>query len=163
MQLEAGIAASGPGEETAGQKLRAIGAGARELLARRSVVFADELVPDLAAAGIHLSNWDELDENDRGFLDAMLDEPIFPILTPLAVDPAHPFPYISNLSLNLAVVVRAPGELTRRIARVKVPRLLPRFVVLPDGERFVPIEQLIERRLTALFPGMEIVEQSRST
>jgi polyphosphate kinase len=158
MQLEAGIAAAGPGEEPAAEKLRAIGSRARELLVRRSVVFADHLVPDLAAAGIRLSNWDELDADDRAFLDAMFDEQIFPILTPLAVDPAHPFPYISNLSLNLAVIVRAPGELTRRIARVKVPKLLPRFVVLPDGERFVPIEQLIARRLTALFPGMEIVE-----
>jgi polyphosphate kinase len=158
MQLEAGIATAGPGEEPAAEKLRAIGSRARELLVRRSVVFADHLVPDLAAAGIRLSNWDELDADDRAFLDAMFDEQIFPILTPLAVDPAHPFPYISNLSLNLAVIVRAPGELTRRIARVKVPKLLPRFVVLPDGERFVPIEQLIARRLTALFPGMEIVE-----
>jgi polyphosphate kinase len=157
MQLEAGIAASHQGEETTGEKLRAIGARVHELLSRRSLAFA-ELVPDLAAAGIRLSNWDELDADDRVFLDAMFDEQIFPILTPLAVDPAHPFPYISNLSLNLAVAVRTPGELTKRIARVKVPNLLPRFVVLPDGERFVPIEQLIARRLTALFPGMEIVE-----
>src|SRR5262249_35023036 len=70
------------------------------------------------------------------------------------------FPYISNLSLNLAVVVRAPGELTRRIARVKVPPIVPRFVVLPDGEHFIPLEQLIASRLSALFPGMEIVEHS---
>src|SRR4029450_7570658 len=84
----------------------------------------------------------------------------FPVLTPLAVDPAHPFPYISNLSLNLAVVVRAPGELTKRLARVEGPSLLPRFVVLPDGERFVPVEQLLARDLPALFPGMEIVEHS---
>jgi polyphosphate kinase len=159
MQVEARIA-SGPGEEPAGSKLSAITARVRDLLERRSAVFAAQLVPDLAAAGIHLSNWDELDEDDRTFLDRMFDEQIFPVLTPLAVDPAHPFPYISNLSLNLAVVVRAPGELTKRIARVKVPSLLPRFVVLPDGERFVPVEQLLARELPALFPGMEIVEHS---
>ncbi|HET8873019.1 MAG TPA: polyphosphate kinase 1 [Gaiellaceae bacterium] len=159
MQVEARIA-SGPGEEPAGSKLSAISARVRDLLERRSAVFAAQLVPDLAAAGIHLSNWDELDEDDRTFLDRMFDEQIFPVLTPLAVDPAHPFPYISNLSLNLAVVVRAPGELTKRIARVKVPSLLPRFVVLPDGERFVPVEQLLARELPALFPGMEIVEHS---
>src|SRR4029450_4815315 len=123
-----------------------------DILEARSAVFAAQLVPDLAAAGIHLSNWDELDEDDRTILDRMFDEQIFPVLTPLAVDPAHPFPYISNLSLNLAVVVRAPGELTKRIARVKVPSLLPRFVVLPDGERFVPVEQLLARELPALFP-----------
>jgi polyphosphate kinase len=160
VQLEAGIGARGPGEETTGEKLSAISTRVRDLIARRSVVFAAQLVPDLAAAGIHLSNWDELDADDRAYLDKMFDEQIFPILTPLAVDPAHPFPYISNLSLNLAVVVRAPGELTKRIARVKVPPLLPRFVVLPDGERFVPLEQLIGRRLSALFPGMEIAEHS---
>jgi polyphosphate kinase len=157
MQLEAGVAAGSSGEGTR-EKLEAIAARVGELLARRSVVFGAEVVPDLAAAGIRLSNWDELDDEDRAFLDAMFDEQLFPILTPLAVDPAHPFPYISNLSLNLAVVVRAPGELTKRIARVKVPPLIPRFVVLPDGERFVPLEQLIARRLSALFPGMEIVE-----
>jgi polyphosphate kinase len=158
MQLEAGIAASGPDHETTGQKLSGLGFRVRELVADASRIFAEQLVPQLAAAGIHLSNWDELDDDDRAFLDEMFDADIFPILTPLAVDPAHPFPYISNLSLNLAVVVRAPGELTRRIARVKVPAVLPRFVVLPDGERFVPVEQLIARRLSALFPGMEIVE-----
>jgi polyphosphate kinase len=158
MQLEAGIAGTSSAEETTQEKLNAINVRANELLARRSVVFANEVVPDLAEAGIRLSNWDELDADDRAYLDAMFDEQLFPILTPLAVDPAHPFPYISNLSLNLAVVVRAPGELTKRIARVKVPPLLPRFVVLPDGERFVPLEQLIARRLSALFPGMEIVE-----
>jgi polyphosphate kinase len=132
----------------------------RELVARRDAAFANQLVPDLAAAGIRLSDWESLDAEDRVFLDDLFDEQLFPVLTPLAVDPAHPFPYISNLSLNLAVVVRVPGELTRRIARVKVPQSLPRFVVLPDGERFVPLEQLIARHLSALFPGMEVVEHS---
>jgi polyphosphate kinase len=79
------------------------------------------------------------------------------VVTPLAVDPSHPFPYISNLSLNLAVVVRHPESKITRFARVKVPPILPRFVVLPDGERFVPLEQLIAAHLGELFPGMEIV------
>ena len=158
MQLEAGFTTTGHDHEASGDRLRAICERVRELVARQSAVFSGQLVPDLAASGIRLSNWDEVDEEDRTFLDDMFDEQIFPVLTPLAVDPAHPFPYISNLSLNLAVVVRAPGELTRRIARVKLPPLLPRFVVLPDGERFVALEQLIARRLSVLFPGMEIVE-----
>jgi polyphosphate kinase len=158
MQLEAGISAGGPGEETTGEKLSVVSARVRDLLARQTAVFAGQVVPDLAAAGIQLLNWEELDRDDCGYLDGMFEDQIFPILTPLAVDPAHPFPYISNLSLNLAVVVRAPGELTRRIARVKVPQLLPRFAVLPDGERFLPIEQLIARHMPTLFPGMEIVE-----
>ena len=159
MQLEAGISAVAPGDGTVADKLHAITPAHATFSHDGSAVFATQLVPGLAEAGIHLSNWHDLDEEDCDYLEAMFNEQIFPILTPLAVDPSHPFPYISNLSLNLAVVLRAPGELTRRIARVKVPQLLPRFIVLPDGERFVPVEQLIARRLPALFPGMEIVEQ----
>jgi len=158
MQVEAGVTPSGPENENIRDRLSKISLRVRELVARRDASFAAQLVPDLAAAGIRLSDWDSLDAEDRAYLDEMFDEQLFPILTPLAVDPAHPFPYISNLSLNLAVVLRVPGELTRRIARVKVPQSLPRFVVLPDGERFVPLEQLIARHLSALFPGMEIVE-----
>ena len=89
------------------------------------------------------------------YLDDVFEERIFPVLTPLAVDPGHPFPYISDLSLNLAVVVHDPVSGDRRFARVKVPNLLPRFVVMPDGERFVPLEQVIAAHLDVLFPGME--------
>jgi polyphosphate kinase len=82
---------------------------------------------------------------------------VFPVVTPLAVDPAHPFPYISNLSLNLAIFVRNPETTLTRFARVKIPPILPRFVVLPDGERFIPLEQVIAAHLDALFPGMEVL------
>ena len=92
-------------------------------------------------------------------VDSVFEERIFPVLTPLAVDPAHPFPYISDLSLNLAVVVGAPRGSEQRIARVKVPPLLPRFVVMPDGERFVPVEQVIAAHLDRLFPGMRVIGQ----
>jgi polyphosphate kinase len=162
MRIEAGLSAtSGSGEnETTRERLTKINARVRELVAERDASFASHLVRDLAASGISFSDWDELDAEDQAYLDRFFEDEIFPVLIPLAVDPAHPFPYISNLSLNLAVVVRAPGELIRRIARVKVPQSLPRFVVLPDGERFVALEQLIARHLTALFPGMEIVEHS---
>jgi polyphosphate kinase len=160
MRLEAGVPASSSDDETALDRLAKINERVEELAAARDVAFSSRLVPDLAVAGIKLSNWDDLDAEDQAFLDELFDEQLFPVLTPLAVDPAHPFPYISNLSLNLAVVVRVPGELTRRIARVKVPQSLPRFYVLPDRERFVPLEQLIARHLEALFPGMEIVEHS---
>src|SRR5437764_1495752 len=78
-------------------------------------------------------DWEELSSEDRSFLDAVFVERIFPVLTPLAVDPAHPFPYISNLSLNLAVTVHDPSTGDERFARVKVPPLLPRFLALPDG------------------------------
>jgi polyphosphate kinase len=162
VRLEAGLPLASPGSEseTTHERLTKINDRVRELVAERDASFAIQLVPDLAASGIKLSDWDDLDLEDQAFLDRLFDEELFPVLIPLAVDPAHPFPYISNLSLNLAVVVRAPGELTRRLARVKVPQSLPRFVVLPDGERFVALEQLIARHLTALFPGMEIVEHS---
>ena len=86
------------------------------------------------------------------------DDRIFPVLTPLAVDPSHPFPYISSLSLNLAVVVRDGVTGEQRFARVKVPPLLPRFVAVPGSSRFVPLEQVIAAHLDALFPGMEVLE-----
>jgi polyphosphate kinase len=97
-----------------------------------------------------------LDDDDREHLVNVFEERIFPVLTPLAVDPGHPFPYISNLSLNLALIVSDPISGERRFARVKVPPLLPRFIVMPDGERFVPLEQVIAAHLDVLFPGMEV-------
>jgi polyphosphate kinase len=158
MQLEAGIQASGLEEDSTVDTLDAVAARARELVSRQSSIFAAQVMPQLAADGIRLVSWDDIDEEGRSFLAGVFDEQMFPILTPLAVDPAHPFPYVSNLSLNLAVLVRAPEELTRRLARVKVPPLMPRFVALPDGSRFVAVEELAARRISALFPGMEIVE-----
>src|SRR2546426_11659741 len=114
---------------------------------RRSRIFRDILVPDLDVAGIRFSQWKELDDDDRAHLDQVFERRIFPVLTPLAVDPAHPFPYISNLSLNLAVVVRQGPHIPPLMARAKVPPLLPRFLVLPDGERFVPVEQVLAAHL----------------
>ncbi|HEX9316315.1 MAG TPA: polyphosphate kinase 1, partial [Actinomycetota bacterium] len=99
------------------------------------------------------------DDDDRAHLDQVFERRIFPVLTPLAVDPAHPFPYISNLSLNLAVVVRQGPHIPPLMARVKVPPLLPRFLVLPDGERFVPVEQVIAAHLGSLFSGMQVQAQ----
>src|SRR4029450_9030459 len=110
----------------------------------------------LAEAGIKLSSWGDLDEEDEKCLVETFEERIFPVLTPLAVDPGHPFPYISNLSLNLAVIVGDPDAGVRRFARVKVPSLLSRFVVLPDGERYVPLELVIAAHLDPLFPGMDV-------
>src|SRR5262245_5400677 len=122
MRLEAGVPSSSLQDESTGDRLANITARVRELVAQRDASFSERLSPALAAAGIRFSSWNDLDADDQAYLDQLFDEQLFPILTPLAVDPAHPFPYISNLSLNLAVVVRAPGELTRRIARVKVPQ-----------------------------------------
>src|SRR5262249_25027885 len=141
MQLEAEHAL-GLTEHRVGANLGRVSERVRELLAEREeICFAH--CRELAAAGIHLADWDDLPADDQDYCERIFEERILPVLTPLAVDPAHPFPYISNLSLNLAVVVRAPGELKRHIARVKVPPLLPRFLGSPDSSYFVPLEQLI--------------------
>ncbi len=140
------------------EELRAIRPRINDLIERQADLFLHDIAPALADAGIVLSGWDSLDEDDRQYLVDVFERRIFPVLTPLAVDPGHPFPYISNLSLNLAVRVRDPGTGARRFARLKVPPLLPRFVVMPDGERFVAVEQLIAAHLGTLFSGMEIEE-----
>ncbi len=123
---------------------------------RAEWIFLESLVPALADVGVVFSGFGDLDEDDRKYLDETFDDRIFPVLTPLAVDPGHPFPYISDLSLNLAVTLRDPDAGVRKFARVKVPSILPRFVVMPDGERFVPLEWVIAEHLGRLFPGMEI-------
>ena len=156
-QLDAGLRSTTPdGLDLVGQ-LRAIRERVNELVGRAAAVFGAEVAPALEDAGIRFLDWDELSDGERAHLDDLFAESIFPVLTPLAVDPAHPFPYISNLSLNLAVTVRDPSSGDERFARVKVPPLLPRFVSLADGLRFVLLEQLIAAKLDLLFPGMEVL------
>ncbi len=155
-QLAAGVLGRTPDGRTAAQQLAEIRAEVLRQTAAAEDVFHHEIVPALGAEGIVFSSWDALDDDDRKHLVAEFEQRIFPVLTPLAVDPAHPFPYISNLSLSLAIMVRDPVTSERRFARVKVPQGLPRFVVLPDGERFVPLEQLIAAHLGRLFPGVEV-------
>jgi polyphosphate kinase len=156
-QRRAGVTAIAPDGSTPDEQLSAIRERVHALVQRQSRVFADHLVPALREARIVFVAWDDIDDASRGHLDRVFEEQIFPVLTPLAVDPAHPFPYISNLSLNLVVVVDDPQSSERRVARLKVPPLLPRFLALPDGERFVPIEQVIAAHLPRLFAGTEIV------
>lgn len=154
-QVAAGLGKQTADGRTAAQQLRDIRERLELLVAKAERLFLNELVPELREVGIIFSTYDELDDEDRAYLDTVFEERIFPVLTPLAVDPGHPFPYISDLSLNLAVVVNDPVTGEHRFARVKVPNLLPRFVVMPDGERFVPLEQVIASHLDVLFPGME--------
>jgi polyphosphate kinase len=155
-QVAAGITRTTPDGRTPAEQLLELRDRVSVLTKRLEQVFLGDLVPALARHGVVLSSWDDLDIEDRKHLVEVFETRIFPVLTPLAVDPGHPFPYISNLSLNLAVSVRDPSTGERRFARVKVPPVLPRFVVLPDGERFVPIEQVIAAHLDRLFEGMEI-------
>jgi polyphosphate kinase len=156
-QLDAGLRARGPDGLDLVEQLRIVRTGAKELAGRAAADFVADLLPALEAAGIRFVEFDDLSADDRAFVDDLFVEQIFPVLTPLAVDPAHPFPYISNLSLNLAVMVRDPATGDERFARVKVPPLLPRFVALPDRERFLRIEDVIAARLDVLFGGMEIL------
>jgi len=155
-QVAAGIRTRSADGLRPGEQLAAIRERVIELTHRQDRTFLDQLVPSLAEAGIHFSDIADLDEDDRVFLDDVFERQIFPVLTPLSVDPGHPFPNISNLSLNLAVQVEDPVSAERRIARVKVPPILPRFVVMPDGERFVALEKVIAAHLDQLFPGMTI-------
>jgi polyphosphate kinase len=133
------------------------------MVKQMSDCFWNELHPQLSAAGIGLLKIDELNKEDKEKLSDLFAKRIFPVLTPLAFDPGHPFPYISNLSLNLAVVVTSKnGE--ERFARVKIPDVLPRLIEIPNGHsgierfRFVWLEDLIASNLSMLFPGMTVKE-----
>ena len=126
------------------------------LMQRQAALFRDQIIPALAAEGIELLRWSELDKDEQKHCKKLFKERIFPVLTPLAVDPAHPFPYISGLSLNLAVLVRNPKSGKEHFARVKVPPIFTRFV--PVGEqRFVPMEDVMAEHLKDLFPGMTVL------
>ncbi|WP_168626294.1 MULTISPECIES: RNA degradosome polyphosphate kinase [unclassified Cryobacterium] len=142
--------------------LLSISERAHELQTRHAELFRDELKPALDDAGIHIETLADLNPKDRARVDELFSNQIFPVLMPLAVDPAHPFPYISGLSLNLSVLVRNPKTNKEQFARLKVPTVLPRFVRLPDdgsGQlRFIPLEDLISNHLEELFPGMEILD-----
>ncbi len=157
-QVAAGVRTRSVDGLRPGEQLKMIRARVEELVARQDAIFLQQIVPALADAGVRFSDWSSLDDDDRIHLVDVFQRQIFPVLTPLAVDPGHPFPYISNLSLNLVVQVQDPSTGERRIARVKVPPVLPRFVVMPDGERFVPLEQVIAAHLDTLFPGMTVGE-----
>jgi polyphosphate kinase len=157
-QVAAGLLTCSPDGLSPDQQRRVIARRVAELVERQDRIFADDLVPALAAAGIVLVRWDELDDPDRAHLGRYFERQVFPILTPLAVDQAHPFPYISDLSLNLVVRVADPNGPHERIARVKVPPALPRLVPLPDGRRLLAIDQLIAGHLGALFPDMDVRE-----
>jgi polyphosphate kinase len=156
-QREAGLTATTPDGMRPEDQLAEIRARVETTAGRIERLFTDDLRPALDKAGIRLVDTADLTEEDRAWSEAAFLERIFPVLTPLAVDPAHPFPYISSLSLNIAALIRDPVTSVRRFARLKMPPLLPRFFPLPDGERFLPIEQLVAAHLDRLFPGMEVV------
>jgi len=168
-QLEAQVTKLTPDGRTPQIQLQEISARLRPLIKEQDKAFEYTLKPKLAQQGIHLINHVDLSQEERAYLQRFFKDHIFPVLTPLAVDPSHPFPYISNLSLNLAVVVRDPDTHEELFARVKVPKILPRFVDIPQEIcrpqadphwvwTGVPLEQVIAHNLEALFPGMIIQE-----
>ena len=156
-RIATGIAVRAASGYTPREVLENIWENAYALQRHQADLFRREVLPELQANGIQVLHWDQLTPAEKADTEAFFDAKVFPVLTPLAVDPSHPFPYISGLSLNLAVVVRNPVTGTELFARVKVPPLLPRFVEVGPA-RFVPLEDVIAAHLDALFPGMEIVQ-----
>jgi polyphosphate kinase len=168
-QVEARVSKLSPDGRSPQEQLDAISKRLRPMIAKQHRHFEQALRPQLAAHGIHLLDYVDLNQEQRLYLQNYFEEQIFPVLTPLAVDPGHPFPYISNLSLNLAVMVKDAETEAEHFARVKVPNALPRFIVLPEDLRLrqknhpaawtgVPLEQVIAHNLESLFPGMNIQE-----
>jgi polyphosphate kinase len=166
-QLEVTLIEATPDGLTAREQLNRIGLLARKQMVEAARLLAQDVLPALAEQGIHVRTWDSLDADARAKARVYFRKSVFPVLTPLAVDPGHPFPFLSNLSLSLAVEARDPDTDEDRFARVKVPESLPRFIALdtmgitppPEGHRqdFLPLEQLVAAHLDELFPGMQIV------
>jgi polyphosphate kinase len=161
-QVDAGVSTPGPDGRTPSETIDAVRERVAEQLDRLCACLERQLRPALGEHGIRLLGWDDLDDDERTALSERFRRQIFPVLTPLAVGMGRPFPYISNLSLSLAVRLRDPVNGQRTFARVKVPKeMLPRFVPVADRETtFVPLEEVIARHLDVLFPGMEILDHS---
>lgn len=158
-RIATGLAVPSPSGLSPQEVLHQISVRTRTLQARHAMVFRDELAASLADNQVQLVHISSLSQKEKDELHEYFSMQVFPVLTPLAVDPAHPFPYISGLSLNLAVVLKNPKTGGEHFARVKVPPLLPRFVPVPNStSRYVPLEDIMGEFLGELFPGMAVVE-----
>ena len=157
-KLENGVTASNAAGFTPIELMKQVSLRTNDLMERQSRVYHEEIEPLLKNEGIEFVHWDQLNNTERGYVTKLFQDRIFPVLTPLAVDPSHPFPYISGLSLNLAVIVKNPASHEEFFARVKVPEILPRFIATAKtgSTRFLPLEDLIAIHLQELFPGMVI-------
>jgi len=156
-RIAAGVAVRAASGHLPREVLDTIWSATSGLMSRHANLFRDQLIPALEAQGIQLVRWEQLDRDEQKHCKRLFKDRVFPVLTPLAVDPAHPFPYISGLSLNLAVLVRNPKTGKEHFARVKVPPIFSRFVPL-GNQRFVPLEDVIGEHLKRLFPGMEVLQ-----
>jgi polyphosphate kinase len=155
-QLATGVHHLPPDGLSPAEQLSAIKTRVSELLRMQQSCLYDKVLPELAERGVRLVGMDDLDSKEWQRVDTFFETQAFPVLTPLAVDPSHPFPYISNLSLSLAVEIIDPMSGSARFARVKVPKSLPRWVSFGRQNEFIPLEQVIGANLGALFPGMDI-------
>ena len=156
-QIAAGVDKPTPDGRTPSQQLDAIGPVVRAFVEHQEELVIQRLMPALAAEGVSVVRWDDLSNDDQARLGQYYTERMFPLLTPLAVDPGHPFPYISNLALSIAATVVDPESGERRFVRLKIPRAFPRLVPLGDG-RFVTAEEVIAAHLQTLFVGMDVQE-----
>ena len=158
-KLETGVTKVNTAGYSPTQLMTELSKKTQELIDRQSKCFHESIFPQLTNANIGIVKWEDLSPVEREVVDATFKSKIFPVLTPLAVDPSHPFPYISGLSLNLAVVVKNPESESELFARIKIPSNLPRFVETAKGDerRFIPLEQVITAHIGDLFPGMEIL------
>jgi polyphosphate kinase len=157
-QVAAGVTDCSPDGRTPGEQLEAIARRLRPMIDAAADCLHDQLIPLLARNGVALTSMQDLGSAQRAEADRYFEETVFPVLTPLAVDPGHPFPYISNLSLSLAVTVSDPHTKRTHFARVKVPQVLFRFVAVGRARAYVPLEELITANLDRLFPGMDVIE-----
>ena len=157
-KLEAGVVKKNTAGFTPLELMAEVSKRTQELIERQTKCFHEDLSPKLTASGIEIISWEDLDAQEKDYINKLFTNKIFPVLTPLAVDPSHPFPYISGLSLNLAVLVKKPDTKEELFARVKVPASLPRFIETTEfgGTRFIALEQVIIANLHQLFPGMDI-------
>ena len=155
-QIAAGVQHIPADGLTPSQQLDAVTERVADLMEQQRKCLYEVLLPELAEHGIKIVGMSELDQTELHRIDQFFESQVFPVLTPLAVDPGHPFPYISNLSLSIAVQIKDPATGIVRLARVKVPKSLPRWVPFGKENHFVPLEQVIGAHLDALFPGMEI-------
>ena len=158
-KLETGITKTNTAGFTPSELMKELSAKTQELIDRKTKCFHNDVHLRLSKEGVNIVRWDELTEEERELATEIFNNQIFPVLTPLAIDPSHPFPYISGLSLNLAVVVKNPDTENELFARVKVPSNLPRFVVTTTGDdrRYIPLEQVITANVSELFSGMEVL------
>ncbi len=155
-QVTAGMKHPALNGSSPAELLEQVRASLERMVQRQEALLVYQLAPALAVEGVELCDWSDLDDADRAYLHDVFDRLILPVVTPLTVDPSHPFPYISNLSLNIGVEVHSPREEGPRFARVKIPPNVDRLLPLPGGDRFVPLEQIMVAYLDELFPGMEV-------